>query len=259
MAKIRLDQLLVQTKLIDSPAKAQAMIMSGKVLVNNQKITKAGHMTDPGSIIRLLKSANRYVSRGGDKLEGAFKAFDIPVKGRIAIDIGVSTGGFSHFLLKNDVKIVFGVDVGYGQIDLKLRNDPRVMLLERCNARTLTKQNLVNALKKKPEAVSYSDEISLVVMDVSFISVTKILPVIQRLTLPETDYVILIKPQFEAEKSQVERGGIIKDQALRDSVVTKVEQSLASKFKLIEKIPSPITGAKGNQEYFFWLRNKSGV
>lgn len=254
--KIRLDHLLVEQQFAPTREKAQALIMCGLILVNDKKIDKSGQLVPEDALIRILGNAYPYVSRGGEKLEGAHQAFQFSIAGKTALDVGLSTGGFSDFLLQNQVEYLFGVDVGYGQTDLKVRNNPKLAILERSNARELTKDMLRGAAEKSLVPPEQVDQISLVVMDVSFISVTKVLPTIQTLTQPDTDYIVLIKPQFEAEKSQIGKGGIVKDADTQKEILDKVAEKLSSQFLLMQSCYSPIKGTKGNQEYFFWLKNK---
>ncbi len=253
--KIRLDLFLAH-QLAESREKAQAFILSGKVLVNETRVDKCGTFVSFNDTIRVIQSESSYVSRGGDKLEGAWKTFQFPIYGRTALDIGISTGGFTDFLLRHDVEFVFGIDVGYGQLAYSLRNHPKVFILERTNARSLTASIVKEKIKKHPEYTPFLDAISLVVMDVSFISVTKILPAVQKMVRADTDFIILIKPQFEAEKGEIGKGGIIKNPGLIQRILSKVRSDLESiNLDIIRQCPSPIQGAKGNQEYFFWLKN----
>ena len=233
--KIRLDHLLVEQQLASTREKAQALIMCGLILVNDKKIDKSGQLVPEDALIRILGNASPYVSRGREKLEGAFQAFQFSIAGKTALDVGLSTGGFSDFLLQNQVKYLFGVDVGYGQTDLKVRNNPKLAILERTNARELNKQDLITAAQKSLVPSNQVENISLVVMD----------------------YIVLIKPQFEAEKSQIGKGGIVKDPADQKAILDKVAEALSSHFLLIQSCYSPIKGTKGNQEYFFWLKNKT--
>ncbi|MFC1771075.1 TlyA family RNA methyltransferase [Candidatus Margulisiibacteriota bacterium] len=251
--KIRLDQLLINLNLAKSQKEAGYLIISGAVLVEGLKTTKCGHQVQTNAQIRILKEPTKYVSRSGEKLAGALRTFDLDVNNRIALDIGISTGGFTDVLLQKGIKHVFGVDVAYGTVDNKIRQNPKVTLLERTNARYLSREKLVSAVKKQPMIASYIDQISLVVMDVSFISITKILPAIQKLTTKNADYLILIKPQFEAPRGLLGKNGIIKDKQDQQKVLTNVKESLRPSFNLIAECPAQIKGIKGNQEYFFWL------
>ncbi len=253
--KLRLDKLLVDQGHAPTREKAQFLIMSGNVLVNDQKIDKCGQSVPEDAQIRLLTTLSQYVSRGADKLAKPLQEFGITLTNKHAFDIGISTGGFTDYLLQNGAASVIGIDVGYGQIDYKLRIDPRLLLIERTNARHLTQAILDTHRAKHPHPEKFTPKPSLVVMDLSFISVTKVLPVIQPLCDPETDYVILIKPQFESQKSEIGKGGIIKDPAIRHAILDRVSQTLSEHFLHLATCPSPITGTKGNQEFLFWLRN----
>lgn len=252
MTRFRLDKLLTDRGLVPTREKAQFLIMTGQVLVNDVKITKSGQAVREDSVIRILTDLPKYVSRGGLKLEGAWDAFQFEIKGRHAVDVGISTGGFSDFLLHHDIGSVIGLDVGYGQVNLKVERDPRVAVVERINVRTLTPDQLNRLLLAKntpPEWISKAD---LVVMDVSFISVTKVLPAVKTL-VPRGDYIILIKPQFEAERSEVGKGGIIRDPDLIATIVDRVKTALSDHFDVKGHCASPITGTKGNQEQFLWV------
>lgn len=254
MKKIRLDHLLVQTQIAVTREKAQALIMAGLVLVNDQKIDKSGQLVPEDAQVRLLGAPSPYVSRGGEKLEGAYRAFGFSMQGKTVLDVGISTGGFSDFLFQNGANYVFGVDVGYGQTDLKVRNNPHLILLERTNARDITEEILRKSAQKQGFSPELVKDIALVVMDVSFISVTKVLPVMASFVSKEADYIVLIKPQFEAEKHQIGKGGIVKDPLIQQAILEKVEGALSGLFTVVERCPSPIKGTKGNQEYFFWLK-----
>ena len=254
MSKIRLDKFLVNNRLIDTIQKAQSLIISGNVIVENQKLTKSGTLISENSNVRVLKEDLPYVSRAGEKLESAWHNFDFNINGCIALDLGLSTGGFTDFLLQKEAKYVFGVDVSYGIVDLKIRNNEKLILLERTNARLLKKDHLIKALYKSGLPADIADEISLVVMDLSFISVTKVLPQIKKLVMPGTDFIILIKPQFEADKDQIEAGGVIKSEDQQKAILNDVEKKLAANFNLIKSSKSQVKGKKGNQEYFFWLK-----
>ncbi len=242
--KTRLDQLLVEKGLFPSRAKAQAAILAGIVYVNGQKAEKVGHSFLPEVNIEVKGATHPYVSRGGVKLEQALKEFNISVEGKTALDAGASTGGFTDCLLQRKVSKVYAVDVGYGQLDWKLRNDPRVKVIERKNIRYLTLDDL---------EIKTSD-IGLCVIDVSFISLSKILPAVYNLLANKAQIVALVKPQFEARREQVGKGGIVRDEAVREEVLNKVKaeaEALGLKVKGI--IRSPITGADGNVEYLMYL------
>ena len=237
----RLDQLLVERGLVDSREKAQALILAGQVLVSGQKIDKPGRAVALDSGIELLEQP-RYASRGGLKLEAALDHFSISVAGKICLDVGSSTGGFTDCLLQRGAARVYAIDVGTGQLDWKLRNDPRVVVREQVNARYLRSEQV-------PEPVD------LVVCDVSFISITMILPVVPRLLAKGAEMVILVKPQFELERRQVPKGGIIRDSALHQQACRRVADAVARLGFRSDVIPSPILGAEGNQEFLLYARH----
>ncbi len=242
--KQRLDVLLVERGLADSRHKAQAWILAGLVLVGDEPATKAGTRYPAEADIRLREGATqRFVSRGGLKLEGALADFPgVQVEGRICADLGASTGGFTDCLLQAGALRVYAIDVGYGQLAWKLRQDERVVVMERTNARHL---------ESLPEAVE------LLVGDLSFISLTKVLPAIQRLTRPGADCVLLVKPQFEVGKGQLGKGGVVRDEEARQRAVEAVlAEASAQGFSVLGSTTSPITGAKGgNVEYLVHLRS----
>ncbi len=246
--KQRLDTLLVDLNLCTSRALAQRLIQAGEVTVNQQVVDKAGTEVDIAAQIK-VKERSRFVSRGGEKLIKALDAFPISTTGRICLDGGISTGGFTDCLLQAGAKQVYGIDVGYGQVDWGLRNDPRVILRERTNLRNLTPEDLY----------SEGDEIpDLAVVDVSFISLTKILPALWRLTKSPRDAVLLVKPQFEVGKSRVGKKGVVRDphdQADAIFQVLQVACQLGWKYKGLTW--SPITGPAGNIEYLLWLGMES--
>ena len=262
--KLRLDQLLLSRSLAPDLTKAQYLIMAGLVMVNEQKITKAGTSVPVDAEIRLRQGFTPFVSRGGEKLAGIWAQWQFPIAGLFALDSGISTGGFTDFLLQKGAHRVLGIDVSYGLTDMKIRRDPRVILLERTNARLLTPELLFAAYQKgSPDpaltitsAADLQAQIKLIVMDVSFISVTKILPVLKNLVAEDANYIVLIKPQFEAAKDDVGEGGIIKDLETQNQVLACVEDKLKTDFVLLHKAPAPLKGTKGNQEFFFWLKNK---
>lgn len=253
--KQRLDQFILQENLAETIEKAQFLIMSGNVLVNDLKIDKCGHQVKPDAKIRLLTEIAQYVSRGANKLKGALENFPIDLNTRTAFDIGISTGGFTDYLLQNGVKAVIGVDVGYGDVDNKLRQDSRLALIERNNARFLSQDHITKATKKHPTPEIFHQP-TLVVMDVSFISVTKIIPALLPLVGPSTDFILLIKPQFESLKSEIGDKGIITDPKIHEAILDRVKTTLISQgLSHHATCTSPITGAKGNVEFFFWLKN----
>jgi 23S rRNA (cytidine1920-2'-O)/16S rRNA (cytidine1409-2'-O)-methyltransferase len=233
--KTRLDRLLVDRGLVESREKAQALIMAGEVRVNGQKATKPGQAFADDAALELLAKPP-YVSRGGFKLAGALRHFDIDVAGKVCADIGSSTGGFTDVLLQRGAARVHAVDVGAGQLDWKLRTDPRVKLHEGINARELT-----------PEEIG--EPIDLLTCDVSFISVTLILPAITRLLHSGGQMVILIKPQFEAGKGQVGKGGIVRDPVVHQAACQRVTQAVEEFGFETSMMESPILGAEGNKEF----------
>jgi len=236
--KIRLDRLLVERGLADSRAKAQAMILAGEVLVDEQKVEKCGALANADAKLRLLGEPLKYVSRGGVKLEGALKHFGVSPEGKACLDIGASTGGFTDCLLQQGARRVFAVDVGTNQLDWKLRCNPRVVPLERTNARNL-------------EFDQIGARVELVTMDVSFISATLILPVLPALLETPADVLVLVKPQFEVGKGQVGKGGIVRDSKLRKEAVDRVSRKLLELgFCNLAQAESILPGMEGNVEYF---------
>ena len=246
-AKVRLDQLLFDRGLAPSREKAKALILAGLVLVNDRPETKAGSPTDPEAAIRLKDQGSRYVSRGGDKLAGALAAFPLPLANGRFLDIGQSTGGFTDALLESGAAAVTGVDVGYGQLAMKLRRDPRVTCIERWNARDLPPDFFGGAL------------FDGAVIDVSFISLTLILAGVTAHVRPGGFVLALVKPQFEAARAQIGKGGVVKDPAIIAECVEKIA-TFAATVGLVDRgrAPSPITGPKGNQEIFLWLEKPAG-
>jgi 23S rRNA (cytidine1920-2'-O)/16S rRNA (cytidine1409-2'-O)-methyltransferase len=236
----RLDQLLVDRQLVESREKARALVLSGYVLVNGQKIDKAGQAVDPEAAIELLERP-KFVSRGGIKLEAALENFHIDAGGRVCLDVGSSTGGFTDCLLQHGAARVYAIDVGTAQLDWKLRNDPRVIVHEQVNARYLSHEHV-------PEPVS------LAVCDVSFISVTMILPALPGLLTENGEMVILVKPQFELQRRQVGKGGIVRDPELHQFACSKVEDAVRALGFRCDVIPSPILGAEGNREFLLHAR-----
>ncbi|WP_414578072.1 TlyA family RNA methyltransferase [Anabaena sp. CCY 9402-a] len=248
MVKQRLDTLLVELDLCTSRALAQRLIQAGEVMVNQQVIDKPGTEVDVAAQIK-IKERSRFVSRGGDKLAKALDVFAIPIAGRVCLDGGISTGGFTDCLLQAGAKLVYGVDVGYGQTDWGLRNNPQVKLRERTNLRQLEPGDLYGEDDPIPD---------LAVVDVSFISLTKILPAVWRLTQPPREAVLLVKPQFEVGKSRVGKKGVVRDpvdQADAIFQVLRVANELGWKYKGLTW--SPITGPAGNIEYLLWLGTES--
>lgn len=240
MAKKRLD-LLVQEKYSHlSRNQVQSFIMQGHVEVDDQVVTKAGNMVDESLSIKLKVTEPKYVSRAGFKLEKALTTFNIDPKGLIALDAGISTGGFTDCLLQHGVAKVYGIDVGYGQVHHKIATDERVILMEKTNLRFLK---------------NFPEKVDLATLDLSFISLTKVVDVIYSV-LKDTGYLItLIKPQFEAEKGQVPRGGVIKDEKLVAEIVDKIIHEIEAKsFALLGLTESPILGTSGNKEFLAFFR-----
>ncbi|MGH9498206.1 MAG: TlyA family RNA methyltransferase [Terriglobales bacterium] len=239
--KTRLDKLLFERGLTASRERAQALILAGKVLVDGQKIEKAGAGVEAGADIRLLGEDMKYVSRGGLKLEKALEHWKIDVTGTTCLDVGASTGGFTDCLLQHGASRVIAVDTGHGQIDFRLRQDPRVRLLEKTNARYLTREQL-------------GEVVDFVAMDVSFISATLVLPAVIAAAFPSHlsggQIVVLVKPQFEVGRELVGKGGIVRDEAAQLAAVEKVRQTIVAQgWTRTETIESPIRGAEGNREF----------
>jgi 23S rRNA (cytidine1920-2'-O)/16S rRNA (cytidine1409-2'-O)-methyltransferase len=243
--KVRIDKLLVQRKLTPSRERAQALVLAGRVLVNGQKVEKAGAEVDSEAEIRLLGPDLKYVSRGGLKLEGALHHWKVDVAGKICLDVGASTGGFTDCLLQHGAARVISLDTGYGQINFRLRQDARVRLLEKTNARYL-----------KPEDIG--DAVDLVVMDVSFISATLVLPAVVAAAFPAArrvnkKLIVLVKPQFEVGRERVGKGGIVRDPEAQKQAVEKVRvQLLELGCRETEVTESPILGAQGNREFLLY-------
>jgi 23S rRNA (cytidine1920-2'-O)/16S rRNA (cytidine1409-2'-O)-methyltransferase len=237
----RLDLLVVERGLAESREKAQALILAGQVLVNGQKADKAGANIGIDATIELLAQP-RYVGRGGLKLEAALDHFGISAAGKICLDVGSSTGGFTDCLLQRGAARVYAIDVGTGQLDWKLRNDPRVIVQEQVNARYLTRDQV-------------PQPITLAVCDVSFISITMILPALAGLLAKDAEMVILVKPQFELDRDQVGKGGIIRDPALHHRACQRVEKAVQQLGFDTQIIPSPILGAEGNREFLLHARH----
>jgi 23S rRNA (cytidine1920-2'-O)/16S rRNA (cytidine1409-2'-O)-methyltransferase len=236
----RIDKLLVERGLAESRTKAQAMVMAGVVLVNEQRVEKSSDQFATDSQIRIKHAddpMSRYVGRGGLKLEAALRKFQIDVRGLVCLDVGASTGGFTDCLLQHGAERVFAIDVGHNQIDWRLRSDPRVEVREGVNARYL-----------QPD--DFPVRFDLIVIDVSFISVAKILPSVLPLLKPRASLVVLIKPQFEVGRGEVGSGGIVRDELKRARVVHEVNEfAWTLGLRTEGMIESPITGAEGNIEY----------
>jgi 23S rRNA (cytidine1920-2'-O)/16S rRNA (cytidine1409-2'-O)-methyltransferase len=248
--KSRIDLLLVDRNLVSSRERARALILAGRVLVNEQKVDKPGAAVASDAAVRLLGEDMPYVSRGGIKLQAALDHWHIDVRGRACLDIGASTGGFTDCLLQRGAAHVTAVDTGFGQIAMKLRNDPRVRLVERTNARFLAPGALA-----EPGAPS----LTLLVMDVSFISATLLLGPIFAAAPSLSEAIILVKPQFEAGRANIGKGGIVRDPEVHKFTVEKVAQAIVELgWQVVETIPSPITGAEGNVEFLLYAKRDSG-
>ncbi|MGA8150980.1 MAG: TlyA family RNA methyltransferase [Terriglobales bacterium] len=242
--KVRLDKLILDRGLVGSRQRAQALILAGKVLVDGQKIEKAGTGVAADVNLRLLGEDLKYVSRGGLKLERALEHWQIAVKGKTCLDVGASTGGFTDCLLQNGASRVIAIDTGHGQIDFRLRQDPRVRLLEKTNARYLAREQV-------------GEIVDFMAMDVSFISATLVLPPVIASAFPESpgerggrQIVVLVKPQFEAGREHVGKGGIVRDETVQLAAVERVRQMLiAQGCSRTDVIESPILGAEGNREF----------
>jgi 23S rRNA (cytidine1920-2'-O)/16S rRNA (cytidine1409-2'-O)-methyltransferase len=239
--KRRLDLLLVERGLVASREKAQALILAGQVLAGGVKAAKPGHVVPEETALTLV-SPPPHVSRGGQKLEAALRQFQIQVEGRVCLDVGASTGGFTDCLLQHGARCVYAVDVGAGQLDWKLRQDPRVAVREKLNARYLSFEDI-------------GESVDLAVCDVSFISVTLILPALASVFHSKTEMVILVKPQFEAGRGQVGRGGIVRDPEIHRAACGRVEEQVRRMSFETALIESPILGAEGNKEFLLYARH----
>jgi 23S rRNA (cytidine1920-2'-O)/16S rRNA (cytidine1409-2'-O)-methyltransferase len=246
LPKLRLDQLVLDKGIAPSRERARALILAGQIAVNGQPATKAGTQVPVDADVALIAPDHPYVGRGGVKLAHALDVFAIDAAGREGLDIGASTGGFTDVLLQRGAARVVALDVGHGQIDWTLRNDPRVIVVEGFNARRLTLADLPGP-------------VDIVVIDVSFISLRQILPVVPRLLKPGADVVALVKPQFEAGRAEVHKG-IVRDPAIHARVLEDVGAAArAAGLDVVASVPSPITGAKGNQEFLLHLRVASDL
>jgi 23S rRNA (cytidine1920-2'-O)/16S rRNA (cytidine1409-2'-O)-methyltransferase len=241
---VRLDLLLVQRGLAESREKAKATIMAGLVEVDKSVLDKPGHLVSVSAHVSLKEPFPPYVSRGGVKLEAALDHFAVDVKDKVLLDVGASTGGFTDCLLQRGAEKVIAVDVGYGQLHWKIRRDPRVEVLERTNIRHI-----------KPEDLS--EHIHGAVIDVSFISLQLVLPRVSDLLLPDAFIVALIKPQFEVEKGQVGKGGVVRDPSLHEQIIDRLSRFFEDMgWTVLGHIPSPLLGPKGNREFFVYLKRQ---
>ena|SRR5689334_12041181 len=238
--KKRLDLELVERQLVESREKAQALIIAGKVRVDGRRADKPGQGVESSAKLE-IEEAQRYVSRGGLKLEAALAAFRISVAGKTCMDVGTSTGGFTDCLLQHGAARVHAVDTGAGQINWRLRTDPRVVLHENVNARYLTFADI-------------GEEVQVIVCDVSFISVTLLIPALTPMLAPEGDWIILVKPQFEVGRELVGKGGIVRDSAAQASACEKVATALNAAGFASSVVESPILGAEGNREFLLHAR-----
>lgn len=242
MPKRRLDNLLLERGIVQSRERAKGLILSGDVRVNGNPVNKAGTLIDEDAEIELTGKDIPYVSRGGLKLEKAIKEFDINLKDKVAVDVGASTGGFTDCLLQSGTKKVYAVDVGYGQLAWKLRKDPRVVVIERKNIRYL-----------KPPDIG--ELVDIATIDVSFISLKLVLPVVKNLLKENGEIIALIKPQFEVGKSEVGKGGIVRETEKHERVISEIKSfAIDLGFKVLNVTESPIVGQKGNVEFLIYLQ-----
>jgi 23S rRNA (cytidine1920-2'-O)/16S rRNA (cytidine1409-2'-O)-methyltransferase len=243
MSRVRIDQLLVARGLSSTRARAQALILAGEVFVGETRVDKAGTLVADDAPVALRSTGHAFVSRGGVKLDGALRAFDLDVRGALCLDLGASTGGFTDCLLQRGAKRVVAVDVGYGQLAHKLRSDPRVVVMERTNARTLTADDIRGA-------------VDLTVVDASFIGIAKLMPAVARCTRSGGELVALVKPQFEVGRLHASRGkGVVRDENLRsDAVATAIRSIAAEGFDVLDQRDSELAGPKGNVEVFVRAR-----
>jgi 23S rRNA (cytidine1920-2'-O)/16S rRNA (cytidine1409-2'-O)-methyltransferase len=239
--KLRLDKLLLEKGLVDSRERARSLILSGKIWVNGKRVDKAGTQVNVSSMVELKASDYPYVSRGGVKLEAALHHFGVNVKNKVTMDVGASTGGFTDCLLQHGAKRVYAIDVGYGKLDWRLRQDQRVILIEKQNIRYLSKEII-------PE------KIDMVTIDVSFISLKKVIPKVKEFLKEKAEIIVLIKPQFELGRGEVGKGGIVRDKGKREQIVAEIiDFCQILRFKVEGVVASPILGAKGNQEYLLYI------
>lgn len=242
-AKIRIDQLVVERGLAESREKAQALIIAGEVVVNGQKALKPGHSVAADSRVEILERMP-YVSRGGYKLAGALDHWALEVTGSVCLDVGASTGGFTDCMLQRGAAKVWAIDVGHGQIDWKLRSDARVVVQEGVNARYLT-------------AADFPQKFDFAVCDVSFISLTLLIPALTGLLVVDGKMVLLVKPQFEVERGQVGKGGIVREPALHQAACDRVRGAVEALGFRADIIESPILGAEGNREFLLYASRES--
>lgn len=246
MDKVRLDNLLVESGLADSRSKAQALILAGKIYMGEQKLDKPGQMLASNTLVTVREAEHPYVSRGGMKLAHALEAFGLSVKGMVCMDIGASTGGFTDVLLRAGANKIYAIDVGHGQLDWKLRNDRRVVVMEKTNARHL-------------DAAAIQDPVDCIVCDASFISLKTILPAPMALATHNAILLALIKPQFEVGKGRVGKGGVVRDTAMHQAVCEDITQWLDGQmhWRVLGVVESPVKGPKGNTEFLVYARNSN--
>lgn len=244
MKKKRIDLLLVEQGLAPSREKAQAFIISGNVLVNDEPVTKPGQEVSVESQIRFKEEISEYVSRGAHKLKHAIESFKVNCQGKIALDIGASTGGFTEVLLREGIEKVFAIDVGQNQLDWKIRSNPKVIVKEKLNARTM-------------EFTDVGEKVDIMVVDVSFISLEKVVPNLIQFSKPESHWITLIKPQFEVGPDKVGKGGIVRDEKDRQVAVENLKEKFSQLgISCLAVIESPILGTKGNHEFLAHWRLK---
>lgn len=240
--KQRIDQILVQKQLAPSRERAQSYIMAGIVFVNARAVQKPSETFPSDATIEIKGQDHPYVSRGGVKLEGALQDFHLDVSGFVCLDVGASTGGFTDCLLQKGAQKIYAVDVGYGQLDWKIRQDPRVIVREKTHVKEIRRED-------------FAEPLDLGVVDVSFISLQKVIPFILEILDSSAHVLALIKPQFEADKGDLPRGGVLKNKAQREQIVTKTLAALKTlPVEIIGLYPSKLPGADGNQEYFVLLK-----
>ncbi|HUL23578.1 MAG TPA: TlyA family RNA methyltransferase [Thermodesulfobacteriota bacterium] len=242
--KDRIDRVLVERGMVPSREKARALVMAGKVTVDGKRIDKPGTQINGDAPLRLEERNSSYVSRGGEKIEGALKTFGIDPQGMTVMDVGASTGGFTDCILQKGAKKVYAVDVGYGQLAWKLQQDARVVNLERKNIRYLQPQEI-------------EDEIDLILIDASFISVEKFLPHLLGFLKKRGSILSLIKPQFEVGKGEVGKGGVVRDKSLHEKVIARISAfSRGLGLTVLGVTESPLLGPKGNREFFIYLKKE---
>ncbi len=243
--KDRVDKVLVERGLVSSREKARALVMAGKVTVDGKKVEKPGAQINGGAALRVHERDSSYVSRGGEKMEGALRAFAVDPKGMIVMDVGASTGGFTDCILQKGAKRVYAVDVGYGQLAWKLQKDPRVVSLERRNIRYLLREEI-------------QDELDLILIDTSFISVEKFLPHLLGFLKRGGTILGLIKPQFEVGKGEVGKGGVVRDKTLHEKVITRISEFCRGLgLTVLGVTESALLGPGGNREFFIYLKKEN--